>query len=196
MIVKKEAPALSGQTVQRFFPKPVRLTLQDHTVREFPAGLQNIPEEYAEHEWLKRNGVVEYKAGDPLPPLGLKAVPGTQAYAASVGASGIYDATKAPSQVSTPDPVGVADQADAEVEAMEAQLKVKRDQAKALRSISDKYVEDRDAKLKSAEADVVKEGARPEQGDINPTTGKRYKPADLEAAQAAWDEANKKPVQE
>lgn len=83
-------------TVDRFFPRMVKLTLPDHTQRIFQPGLQSVPKELADHPWLVDNGVIELKSKSPLPPMVQPAVPGTQAYAASIGNSGVYDATLVP----------------------------------------------------------------------------------------------------
>lgn len=80
-----------NNTVYRFFPKEVRLTLPDHTQRRWPPGLQRVPRELADHQWLKDNGVVELNTDAPLPPMMLSAPPGTQAHAATIMQSGVYD---------------------------------------------------------------------------------------------------------
>lgn len=77
--------------VHRFFPKEVRLTLPDHTQRRWPPGLQRVPRQLADHQWLKDNGVVELDNTAPLPPMMLSAPPGTQAHAATIMQSGMYD---------------------------------------------------------------------------------------------------------
>ena len=69
---------LSGKTTTMTFPKPVTLTLPDCTTQFFPAGTQEVPEEYADNPYLADCGVKPYdkseekKAGDkgkePEPP--------------------------------------------------------------------------------------------------------------------------------
>lgn len=81
------------KTETRFLPKPVTLTLPDHTQRKFGAGLQEIPVQLLEDPWLKKNGMIEYRGRDPLPPMMMTAMPGTQAHNASIMSSGTYDAT-------------------------------------------------------------------------------------------------------
>lgn len=80
-----------SDTVTRYVPRVVRLTLPDHTQRVFQPGLQEIPRELAYHQWMRDNGVVEYEGRGPLPPPMLRALPGTQAHAASIMQSGVYD---------------------------------------------------------------------------------------------------------
>lgn len=47
-------------TVTMMFPRPVLITLGDHTRISFPVGTQEVPESLANHQWLKRNGVKRY----------------------------------------------------------------------------------------------------------------------------------------
>lgn len=82
--------------VDRFFPKPVTLTLPDHTQRKWPAGLHKVPVQLADHPWLKANGVIEPQSGQVAPQMMLQAPPGSQAHAAAVMQSGVYDATLVP----------------------------------------------------------------------------------------------------
>lgn len=96
-------------TVTRFVPKMVKLTLPDHTQRVFRPGLQQIPRELADHQWLIDNGVIEYGAGEKLQPMMQPALPGTQAYAASIGQSGTYDASAIPNYAVTDAQVAAAD---------------------------------------------------------------------------------------
>ena len=112
-----------NDTVTRFVPKMVKLTLPDHTQRVFRPGLQQIPRELADHQWLIDNGVIEYGASDKLPPMMQPALPGTQAYAASVGQSGVYDATMIPNYAVT----------DQQVKAADAVAKMAADHAASLR---------------------------------------------------------------
>lgn len=200
MLIAREPFKLSGRKVVRFFPKPVRHTMPDHTTLIFQAGVQEIPEELADSQWLKDNGVSEHKLGDALPPLMRKAPPGSQAAAAALASSGVYDAVHAPRQHSEIDPVGEADQADAEVAALEIRLETARDRAAALRGVSDKHLArqadiDRskgvEANTGEEDAEVAtKDGvARPKDGDTNPKTGNPFTAAALEKAQSAWDEA-------
>lgn len=112
-----------NDTVTRFVPKMIKLTLPDHTQRVFRPGLQQIPRELADHQWLIDNGVIEYGASDKLPPMMQPALPGTQAYAASVGQSGVYDATMIPNYAVS----------DAQVSAADAVAKMAADHAARLR---------------------------------------------------------------
>lgn len=96
------------KTVTRFFPKPVRLTLPGHVVRQFPAGMQEIPEELADDPWLKANGVIEYKNDGPLP-MQPQATVGSHAYATAFAASGVYDATLVPETVYTDEDIKMAE---------------------------------------------------------------------------------------
>ncbi len=189
---------LSGETKTRFFQRSVRFTMPNHTTRIFPAGLQEVPVEFADDPWLKDMGMSEYTKGEPLPPLMQSAPPGSHAHAATVNASGNYDATFAPRQFSTElDPVGEAANAENAVVVAEAQLEVLRDRAAALRGVADKYLS-REAE-RAREAGVpantgatdegAGKGSRPVDGDINPRTGNPYTQAALEKAQAAYDEA-------
>lgn len=199
----------SGNTEPRFFPKDVRYTLPNHTTRVFKAGVQEVPEEYLKDSWLIAMGMSEPPSSGALPPLMRKAPIGSQAHAASIGASGVYDATYAPRQHSEYDPVAEADQADADVAAAEANLDTLRDRAAALREVSDKHVArqvelDRSRGVpanlgegqtaedqQSGEAsDQLKGGIpRPKDGDVNPNTNRPYTKAALGKAQDEWDAA-------
>jgi hypothetical protein len=97
-------------TVQRFFPGPVRLTLPDHTQRQWNAGLQDVPAELADHPWLKSNGVVEPAKGQVAPQMMLMAHPNSQAAATAIAQSGVYDATLVPTHETTDEDVQAADQ--------------------------------------------------------------------------------------
>lgn len=79
-------------TVTKFFPREVKLTLPDYSTRFFNAGVQLVPAELSEHPWLKDNGMVDVPQGSPLPPAMLSAPPGSAAFAKS----GVYDATRIP----------------------------------------------------------------------------------------------------
>lgn len=209
---KRPPLVLSGKTVTRFFPKDLRYTMQDHSVRTFKAGVQEVPEEIADTPWMVDNGVVEYVKGTPLPALMRKAPPGSQAYAASIGGSGVYDAVTAPRQHSEIDPVAEADQAEQDVRTAEANLESLRDRAAALRDVADKHV-DRQAELDRQRGVPANTGegaasgensgqsedddddgqdgtedARPVEGDINPKTGNPYTENALKKAQDKWDE--------
>jgi hypothetical protein len=50
------------KTVTMVFPRPVLLTDNDGTKVAFHAGVQEVPEHLAGHEWLRRNGVTGYNA--------------------------------------------------------------------------------------------------------------------------------------
>lgn len=85
-----------SKTVRRFLPRPVKMTLPGHQTRQFQAGLQDIPEELADHPWLRDNGMLDEPArGEPLP-LQPQAPVGTHGYATAFAQSGIYDATQIP----------------------------------------------------------------------------------------------------
>lgn len=45
-----------GKTVKMIFPKPVRLQAASHQHIMFPAGVNDVPVEYADHWYLKANG--------------------------------------------------------------------------------------------------------------------------------------------
>lgn len=84
-------------TVNRFFPRPVNLTLPDHTQRRFPAGNQAIPRQLADDPWLTKNGVVDYEARpDKLPPMMRTAPVGSMGHAQAIMQGGVYDATLVP----------------------------------------------------------------------------------------------------
>lgn len=53
--------ARAEKTVTMIFPRPVLLTLNDHSRISFPAGTQEVPESLANHQYLKRSGVKPYK---------------------------------------------------------------------------------------------------------------------------------------
>ena len=55
-----EQAAGDGPTVSMTFPRDVMLTTDEYQRIHFPAGVQKVPKDYADHEWLKANGV---KAG-------------------------------------------------------------------------------------------------------------------------------------
>ena len=70
----KEASALlsatqvekaATDTVEMHFPKRVLLTTQFHQIIEFKAGVHKVPAEYADHQWLKVNGVVRHVPQGP-----------------------------------------------------------------------------------------------------------------------------------
>lgn len=84
-------------TVTRFFPKPVTLTLPDHTQRKFPAGLQEIPAQFQDEAWLLKNGMKEYDRGQPLASMVQQAPPGSHAHGlTAIMSGGVYDATLVP----------------------------------------------------------------------------------------------------
>lgn len=60
-VIHTDAPDVSGETVTMVFPKKVHLTLSHHQKVEFKPGIQEVPEAYADHEWLKQNGVMRYE---------------------------------------------------------------------------------------------------------------------------------------
>lgn len=96
-------------TVDRFFPRPVNLTLPGHVVRKFPAGFQAVPRQLADDPWLKLNGVVEPpRAGEPLP-LQPQAPVGSHGHATAFAQSGVYDATMVPRAVPTDSDIEAAD---------------------------------------------------------------------------------------
>lgn len=83
-------------TVTRFFPKQVNLTLPDHTQRKFPAGIQEVPAQLANDDWLLANGMIEYDRGQPLAAMLKQAGPGSQAHGRAIMDGGVYDATLVP----------------------------------------------------------------------------------------------------
>lgn len=84
-------------TVTRFFPKPVTLTLPDHTQRKFPAGIQEIPAQLADNDWLLKNGMKEFNRGQPLAAMVQQAPPGSHAHGlTAIMSGGVYDATMVP----------------------------------------------------------------------------------------------------
>lgn len=84
-----------SDTVIKFLPKSVRLTLPGHVVRVFPAGLQAIPRVFEDDSWLKANGMQDIKRGMAPPPQPSAPV-GSHGYATAFAQSGTYDATTIP----------------------------------------------------------------------------------------------------
>lgn len=98
-----------NDTLDRFFPRPVRLTMPGHVVRHFPMGFQKVPRALADDSWLRMNGMIDPNTGsDPLP-LQPQAPLGSQGYAASVMQSGVYDATMIPAAYQTDEGLRSAD---------------------------------------------------------------------------------------
>lgn len=95
-------------TQTRFFPKPVNLTLPGHTVRKFPAGMQQVPVQFLNDQWLIDNGMQEIPEGQPLR-LQPQAPLGSQGYATAFGQSGVYDATMILSAVLSDEAIASAD---------------------------------------------------------------------------------------
>ncbi len=56
--VAKHVGEPEGETVHMLFPHEVRLRINSETVLTFPAGLQSVPVEYADHDYLRRNKVM------------------------------------------------------------------------------------------------------------------------------------------
>jgi hypothetical protein len=55
------------ETVTMVFPHPVRITRDDLSVVDFPAGIQQVRVSDAEHDYLARNGAYKYDAGRSTP---------------------------------------------------------------------------------------------------------------------------------
>ena len=176
----KKSVKLSGNTERRYFPRSVKYTTFGHNIIEFKAGLNGVPVEFLGDEWLKSCGMQEMPVNGPLPPMIQKAGPGSQAYATAVASSGVYDGTFVPRDHNE---LSIADQAVAarrDLEAMELSLEKQRE-----------YV-DIVEKLAGEEATKNQSGGsgapvRPEDGDVNPNTGKKFTKKELAAAQAEHD---------
>ena len=56
--VAKHVGEPESETVHMLFPHEVRLRVNSETVLTFPAGLQSVPVEYADHDYLRRNKVM------------------------------------------------------------------------------------------------------------------------------------------
>jgi hypothetical protein len=54
-------------TVTMFFPTRVTLTMPGHISRTFGPGPAEVPENMADHQYLKDNGAYEFKKGQPAP---------------------------------------------------------------------------------------------------------------------------------
>jgi hypothetical protein len=53
-------PTESGEKVTVLIPKPITLTLDDHTQVSYGAGIDEMPIEHANHWWSVQNGVEIY----------------------------------------------------------------------------------------------------------------------------------------
>lgn len=167
---------LSGDTERRFFPKNVRYTSVGHQNHEFKAGINEVPVEFLEDQWLKDNGMKVFEGTAPVV-LQPQAELGSQAYAASVASSGVYDATFVPRQHSVLDIVQHADAAEKDLAVMESNLEKQREYVEGIRKMADDKLA-ADAAANSA--------AGPQDGDTNPDTGKKYTKKELVAAQADY----------
>lgn len=82
--------------VTRFFPKRVNYVDRGHVVTTYGPGLIEVPERVANDPWIQAQGVREMKVGQPHPPMGLTAPPGSHAAAVAFSSSGVYDAANVP----------------------------------------------------------------------------------------------------
>ncbi len=58
--VKPEA-LVADEYVLMVFPKPVRIYLPNHASVAFPAGINKVPAELADHWYFEKNGVKRHK---------------------------------------------------------------------------------------------------------------------------------------
>jgi hypothetical protein len=66
--VTAEQAAKGQETVTMVFAKPVLLSTQDGRRIQFNAGVNEVPKEFADHEWLKHNGVTAYDKNKEVSP--------------------------------------------------------------------------------------------------------------------------------
>lgn len=92
---------MGNVTTDRFFPRPVTLTMPDYTQRKFVAGMNPVPNELLDNPYLLNSGMMEYTSGQPLPSPVLPAPFGTPAHSAAILNSGVYDATQAQGNIAT-----------------------------------------------------------------------------------------------
>ena len=135
----KPAFSLSGEVVQRFFPREVRFTLPNHQQLLFRPGVQDVPVEVVDNPWFTDNGVVEFKPGEPLPPLVQRAPYGSPAFELTATGRALHaPAPTTPPVVLTP--VEEAEAAEKAVQEAESALEVLQMRAAALRSVVNELI--------------------------------------------------------
>ena len=132
----KPAFSLSGKVVQRFFPREVRFTLPNHQQLLFRPGIQDVPVEVVDNQWFTDNGVVEFKLGEPLPPLVQRAPHGSPAFELTAAGRALH--APAPPVVLTP--IEEAEAAEKAVQEAESALEALQMRAAALRSVANELV--------------------------------------------------------